>query len=99
MLADAAGKHQQIDSAQQRRIAADGLAHGARIAGRLVGTFGDAAAFSFYPTKNLGALGDAGAILPYPGASLNRKPLHFPRRYGVMASGLCRLRMARIWTL
>jgi dTDP-4-amino-4,6-dideoxygalactose transaminase len=28
-----------------------------------VGRFGDAAAFSFYPTKNLGALGDAGAIL------------------------------------
>jgi dTDP-4-amino-4,6-dideoxygalactose transaminase len=38
-------------------------AHGARRHGRLVGTFGDAAAFSFYPTKNLGALGDAGAIL------------------------------------
>jgi dTDP-4-amino-4,6-dideoxygalactose transaminase len=38
-------------------------AHGARIVDRLVGTFGDAAAFSFYPTKNLGALGDAGAVL------------------------------------
>lgn len=37
-------------------------AHGAAIAGRKVGTFGDAAAFSFYPTKNLGALGDGGAV-------------------------------------
>lgn len=37
-------------------------AHGAAIGGRKVGTFGDAAAFSFYPTKNLGALGDGGAV-------------------------------------
>lgn len=38
-------------------------AHGAQYRGRNVGTFGDAAAFSFYPTKNLGALGDGGAAV------------------------------------
>ena len=37
-------------------------AHGATYYGRRVGSLGDAAAFSFYPSKNLGALGDGGAI-------------------------------------
>ena len=37
-------------------------AHGASRKGQKVGTFGDFGAFSFYPTKNLGALGDAGGI-------------------------------------
>lgn len=38
-------------------------AHGASIEGKMVGTFGDAATFSFYPGKNLGAYGDAGGIV------------------------------------
>ncbi len=37
-------------------------AHGARYRGRMCGTLGDAAAFSFYPGKNLGAFSDGGAI-------------------------------------
>lgn len=37
-------------------------AHGARYKGRRVGGLGDAAGFSFYPGKNLGALGDGGAV-------------------------------------
>ncbi|MDD4527934.1 MAG: DegT/DnrJ/EryC1/StrS family aminotransferase [Candidatus Margulisbacteria bacterium] len=38
-------------------------AHGANIDGKKVGTFGEAGAFSFYPTKNLGCIGDGGAII------------------------------------
>ncbi|MFJ2741697.1 DegT/DnrJ/EryC1/StrS family aminotransferase [Streptomyces sp. NPDC087440] len=38
-------------------------AHGARQNGRVAGTFGHASAFSFYPTKVLGAYGDGGAVL------------------------------------
>jgi dTDP-4-amino-4,6-dideoxygalactose transaminase len=55
-------------------------AHGARLDGRPVGTFGAAAAFSFYPTKNLGALGDGGAVFTTDGALAER--VRELRQYG-----------------
>jgi dTDP-4-amino-4,6-dideoxygalactose transaminase len=54
--------------------------HGAKLAGQMTGTFGDAGCFSFYPTKNLGALGDAGAIVTDDDALADR--LRHIRNYG-----------------
>jgi aminotransferase EvaB len=47
-------------------------AHGAIVDGRRAGTFGDVSCFSFYPTKNLGGLGDGGAIVTNDEALANR---------------------------
>ena len=54
--------------------------HGARTAGGKVGSLGHAAAFSFYPTKNLGALGDAGCVTTSDEEVANR--LRSRRSYG-----------------
>ncbi|MFO0760802.1 MAG: DegT/DnrJ/EryC1/StrS family aminotransferase [Byssovorax sp.] len=59
-----------VDIEALRRIAGPGVfiledcaqAHGAAVRGRRAGSLGDAAAFSFYPTKNLGGYGDGGMV-------------------------------------
>lgn len=52
-------------------------AHGAHINGQRAGSWGDAAAFSFYPAKNLGALGDGGAVV-----SSDSNLIHLVRQLG-----------------
>jgi len=56
--------------------------HLARIDGRLVGSFGAAASYSFYPGKNLGAMGDAGAVTTNDAALADRMAM-FARHGGI----------------
>jgi dTDP-4-amino-4,6-dideoxygalactose transaminase len=71
-------------------------AHGAELQGKKVGTFGIVGCFSFYPTKNLGAIGDGGAVITNDPVIADR--LRLLRQYGwnsnrasVEPSGVSRL--------
>lgn len=78
-----AAMHEILDISQQNnlKVVEDcAQAHGAEINGTKVGTFGDAAAFSFYPTKNLGAIGDGGAVVT--NYSQIAETVHCLRQYG-----------------
>lgn len=68
-------------------------AHGAKIGGRQAGSFGKAASFSFYPTKNLGGLGDGGAVVTDDDATAER--IMKLRQYGWSAKYVTTMAGAR----
>ena len=66
--------------------------HGATHSGRMIGTWGQVSAFSFYPTKNLGAIGDGGAVVTNDSAVAERALLlreyGWQRRYVSQIAGM-----------
>jgi dTDP-4-amino-4,6-dideoxygalactose transaminase len=72
-------------------------AHGAAKAGKKAGNWGDVAAFSFYPTKNLGALGDGGAVVTSRrdifDSVMRLRQYGWESRYTVVQSGGCNSRL------
>jgi dTDP-3-amino-2,3,6-trideoxy-4-keto-D-glucose/dTDP-3-amino-3,4,6-trideoxy-alpha-D-glucose/dTDP-2,6-dideoxy-D-kanosamine transaminase len=75
-------------------------AHGAKIHGKRIGSFGDAGCFSFYPTKNLGALGDGGAVVTNDSAFSERVArlcqYDWSVKYQVELAGACNSRLDEI---
>ena len=71
--------------------------HGAARKGRRAGSFGDLSCFSFYPTKNLGALGDGGAVLtsddPLAATLKGLRQYGWSRKYEVARLGGCNSRL------
>jgi dTDP-4-amino-4,6-dideoxygalactose transaminase len=71
--------------------------HGAQKDGKKAGSFGDIAAFSFFPTKNLGALGDGGAVVTSHDALASRvrslRQYGWTTKYTVADSGACNSRL------
>lgn len=75
-------------------------AHGAQRSGRPAGSWGHAGTFSFYPTKNLGCIGDAGAIITQDESVANRamqlRQYGWETKYRAVASGGRNSRMDEI---
>lgn len=75
-------------------------AHGAAVAGKRVGSFGDVGCFSFYPTKNLGALGDGGAVICNDSALAAKirqlRQYGWSNKYRVELAGGCNSRLDEV---